>query len=72
MISTRPGRRIRSNIETGRDKRPFLPLDVELELMCNDFFSIWADARWCHYDNHLLSRNVELRWQDERGGPFSH
>ena len=54
----------------GRDKRPFLPLDVELELMCNDFFSIWADARWCHYDNHLLSRNVELRWQDERGDRF--
>ena len=51
----------------GREKQPFLPLDAELELICNDFFSIWADAKWCHYDNKFLTHNIELQWQDNRG-----
>ena len=54
----------------GKDKRPLLPLDAELELICTDFFSIWADAQWSHYDSNFITRNIELKWQDRRGDRF--
>jgi len=56
--------------EARENGRPVLPLDAEMELICTDFFSIWADAQYSYYENAFLTRNMELKWQDDRGDRF--
>ena len=50
----------------GKDRRPFLPLDAEFELIPFNFFSISANTQWSYYDNSLVERNLGLVVWDHR------
>jgi len=56
-----------ANWRNRKDKRPFFPLEAELELILTDFLSILADAKWSYYESNFLTRNIELRLRDSRG-----
>ncbi|MFO7963808.1 MAG: LPS assembly protein LptD [Desulfobacterales bacterium] len=56
-----------ADFRNGEDRRPFLPLDVELEFMYPEVLSVQSDLKWDHYDHRFVSRNVELRLADDRG-----
>ena len=59
-----------SEYRNGTDKRPFLPLDADFELIPFDFFSISADTQWSYYDHRFIEKNAAFRIWDRRGDNF--
>ena len=49
-----------------RNKRPFLPLESDLQLIPSDFFSIWASTKWDYYQKALTERNLDLSFRNRR------
>ena len=50
----------------GLDRRPFLPLDADFELIPFSFFSISANTQWSYYDHAFVEKNVALNFKNQR------
>lgn len=48
-------------------REPYRPLYGEIEFLPMEYISLDADAKWDHYDRHLLEGNVGLSLKDARG-----
>ena len=59
-----------SEYRNGKDKRPFLPLDADFELIPFDFFSISANTQWSYYDQLFIEKNAAIRIWDRRRDQF--
>jgi LPS-assembly protein len=49
------------------DSKPLLPLYGEIQLEPYRFLALQADAKWSHYDNNFISRNIGAMVSDSRG-----
>jgi LPS-assembly protein len=59
-----------TRFRNGLTREPFEPLYGEIELIPHDYFSLDADAKWSHYDQHLTSGNMSCTVKDKRGDEF--